>query len=82
MHLQQGHFKDACVLCMMRHFYASYLMVVVAGAAFAGSAAAFSVTPAAAAVGSALFAGVPAGVPLFVGDPFYVCHVGFTAPYI
>ncbi len=52
-------------------------MVVVAGAAFAGSAAAVSVT-----VGSALFAGVPAGVPLFVGDPFYMCHDGFPAPYI
>lgn len=56
-------------------------MVVVAGAAFGGSAAAASVTTAAAAVGSAVFAGVPAGVPLFVGDPFYMCHVGFTASY-
>lgn len=53
-------------------------MVVVAGAAFGGSAATVSVTAAAAAGGSAVLAGVPAGVPLFVGDPFYMWHIGFT----
>lgn len=47
-------------------------MVVIAGAAFAGSAATVSVTAAAAEVGSAVLAGVPAGVPLLVGDPFYM----------
>lgn len=47
----------------------TYLMVVVAMV---------SVTAAAAEGGSAVLAGVPAGVPLFVGDPFYMWHIGFT----
>lgn len=51
----------------------TYLMVVVAGAA-----AMVPVTADAAEGGSAVLAGVPAGVPLFVGDPFYMWHIGFT----
>lgn len=47
-------------------------MVVVAGAALAGSGAVVGSGTAAAVAGSAVFAGVPAGVPLFVGDPFYM----------
>jgi len=56
----------------------TYLTVVVAGA---GAAAMVSVTATAAVVGSAVpavLAGVLAGVPLLVGDPFYMWKVGFT----